>query len=196
MRKTREKFMLGIVKGLVLAACSVSAGAVVAADYQIDPTHSFVEFRVQHLGYSWLYGRFNGVEGSLKYDASAPEASSVSVIIDTTSVDTNHAERDKHLRSADFLGVEKFAQATFTSTAYKGSADAGVLSGILKFHGIEKSIDIPLKKIGEGADPWGGYRAGFHGSYTMTRADFGLDFDLGPASTTVQLELGIEGVRK
>jgi polyisoprenoid-binding protein YceI len=70
------------------------------------------------------------------------------------------------------------------------------MTGVLNFHGVEKTIEIPVEKIGEGEDPWGGYRAGFHGTYTMTRADFGLDYNLGPAATTVVLDLGIEGVRK
>lgn len=178
--------------GLALGM-SATAGA---ADYTIDPTHSFVEFRIQHLGYSWLYGRFNGIAGTMKFDTATPEASAIDVTIETTSLDSNHAERDKHLRSAEFLEVEKFAKATFKSTGYKGSATEGVLSGVLNFHGVEKAIDIPVKKIGEGKDPWGGYRAGFHGTYSMTRADFGVTYDLGPASTTVELELGIEGIKK
>jgi polyisoprenoid-binding protein YceI len=188
--------MIRIVKGLLVALGAAFAGSAMAADYQIDPTHSFVEFRIQHLGYSWLYGRFNGIDGGFTYDAAAPEKSAINVTIDTTSVDSNHAERDKHLRSAEFLDVEKFAKATFKSTGFKGSGEAGTLSGVLSFHGVEKNIEISLKKIGEGEDPWGGYRAGFLGSYTMTRADFGLDYELGPASTTVELELGIEGTRK
>ncbi|MEQ8660368.1 MAG: YceI family protein [Gammaproteobacteria bacterium] len=180
-----------------LAALAVTAAATThAADYAIDPTHSFVEFRVQHLGYSWLYGRFNAVDGSFSHDAANPAGNRITVAIDTRAVDTNHAERDKHLRSADFLGVDAHPAATFKSTGYAGSADKGVLSGVLNFHGVEKAIEIPVVKVGEGPDPWGGYRAGFHGTYTMTRADFGMDFDLGPAATTVQLELGIEGVRQ
>ncbi len=188
--------MKSIVQGLFIGACALFAGQLAAADYKIDPTHSFVEFRIQHLGFSWLYGRFNGIDGSFKYDSAKPETSSITVTIDTTSIDTNHAERDKHLRSAEFLEVDKFAAATFTSTGYKGNAEEGVLSGVLKFHGVEKAIEIPLKKVGEGKDPWGGYRAGFEGKYIMTRADFGLDYELGPAATTVELNLGIEGIRQ
>jgi polyisoprenoid-binding protein YceI len=184
-------------QGLLLALTLGAASApLAAAEYALDPTHSFVEFRVQHLGYSWLYGRFNSLEGTLQYDAGDPAASRVAVTIDTASIDSNHAERDKHLRSADFLGVEAFPKATFTSTGYQGDAERGVMTGVLNFHGVEKTIEIPVEKIGEGEDPWGGYRAGFHGTYTMTRADFGLDYNLGPAATTVVLDLGIEGVRK
>ncbi|MEQ8231665.1 MAG: YceI family protein [Gammaproteobacteria bacterium] len=191
----RSRSPLAIAVGAALGATLVTA-ATQAADYAIDPTHSFVEFRVQHLGYSWLYGRFNAVDGRFSYDTADPAASRIDVRIDTATVDTNHAERDKHLRSGDFLGVDAHPKATFKSTGYKGNAHEGVLSGVLNFHGVEKAIEIPVVKVGEGADPWGGYRAGFHGSYTMTRADFGMDFDLGPAATTVRIELGIEGVRQ
>lgn len=172
------------------------AGIAGAADYEIDPAHSFVEWRIQHLGYSWMYGRFNGIEGQFTYDAAQPGASAVEVTIATDSIDSNHAERDKHLRGEDFLDVGKHPRATFRSTGFEGDANGGVLSGVLSFHGVEKAIEIPIEKVGEGADPWGGYRAGFHGTYTMTRADFGLDYELGPASTTVELVLGLEGVRK
>ncbi len=181
------------LSGLMLAA---SGAAVQAADYQIDPTHSFVQFRVQHLGYSWLYGRFNGIEGTLKFDAAKPADSAIQVTVDANSIDSNHAERDKHLRGGDFLDVAKFPTATFKSTGYKGDGTGGILSGVLSIHGVDKPIDIEIKKLGEGKDPWGGYRAGFSGSYLMTRKDFGLNYDLGPASTTVELTFGIEGIRK
>ena len=185
---------------LFRAACILPLLAVLgsasAADYRIDPTHSFVEFRIQHLGYSWLYGRFNDVSGSFSYDPSKPAASRIEVVIDTASVDSNHAERDKHLRSDEFLGVVRFPEARFRSTAFSGDANGGTVSGVLSFHGVEKTISFPVTKVGEGDDPWGGYRAGFHGSYTMTRADFGIDYNLGPAANAVELQLGIEGVRQ
>lgn len=167
-----------------------------AADYVIDPAHSFVEFRANHLGYSWLYGRFNTLSGEFSHDPANPAANRISVEVDTTTVDTRHAERDKHLRSDDFLSVAKFPKATFKSTKYEGTADAGKLHGELTVHGVTRPVVFEIKKMGEGPDPWGGYRAGFSGSYTMTRKDFGIDYDLGPASTTVELTLGVEGKRK
>ena len=172
------------------------AAVISAAEYTVDPTHSFFEFRIQHLGYSWMYGRFNDVQGTFSYDAKSPEASKIKVMIDTKSIDTNHAERDKHLRGEDFLDVGKFAVATFTSTGFKIDGESAVMMGDLEFHGVKKSIEIPVKKVGEGEDPWGGYRAGFIGTYTMTRADFGVNYELGPASTTVELQLSIEGIRQ
>ena len=167
-----------------------------AADYAIDPTHSFVEWRTQHLGYSWLYGRFNNVDGRFTWDADNPAASAIEVTIDTTSLDSNHAERDKHLRGEDFLDVKKYPQATFKSTGYRGDADGGVLEGVLTLHGVSKPVEFDVKKLGEGGDPWGGYRAGFFATTQIDRRDFGIDRNLGPASNIIELELGIEGVRE
>lgn len=167
-----------------------------AADYNVDPAHSFVEFRVQHLGYSWLYGRFNNVSGEFSHDPSQPQASNINVVIDPASVDTNHAERDKHLRGEDFLTVEKFGKAMFKSTKYTGSAEEGTLEGELTLMGVTKPIAIKVTKLGEGEDPWGGYRAGFIGTYTLDRRDFGNEYKLGPKGWQVHLDLGIEGIRK
>ena len=170
--------------------------AAPAADYTIDPVHSFVEFRAIHLGYSWLYGRFNAVSGEFSHDPANPAANKISVVVDTTTVDTRFAERDKHLRSEGFLEVKKFSTATFKSTGYEGTAESGKLTGNLTVRGISRPITFEIQKMGEGPDPWGGYRAGFTGKYTLTRSDFGIDYDLGPKSTTVELTLGVEGIRK
>lgn len=108
---------------LALGSALMSAGQVMAADYAIDKQgqHAFVNFKISHLGYSWLYGTFKDFDGSFSFDAAKPEASKVNVTLNTASVDTNHAERDKHLRSGDFLNVSKHPQATFTSTAVKST---------------------------------------------------------------------------
>ena len=184
----------------VLAASVLTVGlfgaslSAQAADYAFDKkgAHQFIQFRVQHLGYSWLYGRFNDFDGTFSYDEKDPKSAKVSVTIDTSSVDSNHAERDKHLRSPDFLDVEMFPEATFESTAFDGTK----LTGNLTLHGVTKSIDISVEKIGEGKDPWGGYRAGFEGKTSFKMADFGITKNLGPKSTTVEMILSVEGIKK
>ena len=170
----------------------------VAAEYEIDieGMHAAIQFRIIHLGYSVLTGRFNDFGGSFTWDKGNPGASSVNVTIQTASLDSNHAERDKHLREADFLDVEKYPEATFKSTSYNGDASAGKLDGILTLHGVSKPITIDIEFIGEGDDPWGGYRAGFEGNVTLRRSDFGMMYDLGPRSDEMELDLYIEGVRK
>lgn len=188
-----RKFALGFA-----AVCVLGAGASTAqaAQYKIDPAHSFIQFRVQHLGYSWLIGSFNDLGGSFSYDPASPADSRIDVEINAASVDSNHVKRDKHLRSEDFLEVDKFPTATFKSTGFEGDANGGTLSGELTLHGVSRPISFDVKKIGEGDDPWGGYRAGFQGAMSMTRSDFGIDYNLGPASELVELELFVEGIRE
>ncbi len=193
---TRIAVFYALIGLIITPATGFLSHVAVAADYEIDPAHSFVEFRIQHLGYSWLYGRFNDLSGDFSYDAEQPEASEIDLEIDTASVDTNHAERDKHLRGEDFLNVEEYPKATFKTTQYTGDAEKGTLEGLLTLHGVEKPISIDIEKIGEGPDPWGGYRAGFIGTITLARKDFGIDYDLGSASETMELELSIEGIRQ
>ena len=169
---------------------------VQAASYTIDPSHSFVKFETSHLGISKLSGRFNKIVGKLMFDPAAGDGSqSVEVSIDTNSLDTNWADRDKHLRSGDFFNVEKFTNATFKSTKFSGDASGGTLTGTLTFLGVSKNIKFPITKIGEGKDPWGGYRVGFEGTYKMTRKDFGMDFNLGPAAEFVDVTLQIEAIK-
>jgi polyisoprenoid-binding protein YceI len=185
---------------LALSLGSLLFGAqAMAADYKIDKEgqHAFVNFKISHLGYSWLYGTFKDFDGSFSFDAAKPEESKVKVELQTASVDSNHAERDKHLRSADFLNVDKHPTATFESTSVKstgeGSAD---ISGNLTLNGVTKPVVIAARFIGEGQDPWGGYRAGFEGSTRLKLKDFDIQKDLGPASQEVELIISIEGVRQ
>lgn len=182
------------------AAMFVGATNVSAADYVIDTqgAHAFVNFKIKHLGYSWLHGRFNTFEGQFNYDAKNPNASQISVNIDTASLDSNHAERDKHLRGNDFLNVGKYPQASFKSTAIKFDEDGeeATVTGEFTLHGVTKTITFEIDKIGEGKDPWGGYRVGFEGETSLKLADYGIDYDLGPASTHVDIGLFIEGIRQ
>ncbi|MEL7799743.1 MULTISPECIES: YceI family protein [Idiomarina] len=184
-----------------IAGSTLFTSAAMAEDYKIDTEgqHAFIEFKISHLGYSWLYGRFNDFEGSFSYDENAPENASVNVTIDTSSVDTNHAERDKHLRGDDFLSVSDHPTATFESTKYVPDDDdegEGTLHGNFTLNGVTKEIAIEVEHIGAGEDPWGGFRRGFEGEVDLTLADYGIDYNLGPAAKEVQLTLSIEGVRQ
>lgn len=183
----------------VSAALVLSASAVNAAEYVIDTkgAHAFVNFKIKHLGFSWLHGRFNTFDGEFNYDAEKPNASQIMVNIDTTSLDSNHAERDKHLRGKDFLNVDKYPTATFKSTNITfNNDDSGKVTGDFTLHGVTKSITFDIDKIGEGQDPWGGYRVGFEGETSLKLSDYGINYNLGPASTHVDIGLFIEGIRK
>ncbi|WP_374973209.1 YceI family protein [Spongiibacter marinus] len=187
------KTLLSLTAALLIGL----SGNLHATEYKIDTAgaHAFIQFKIKHLGYSWLHGRFDDFEGRFSYDPKKPEDSDVTVVIDTASVNSNHAERDKHLRGKDFLHVEKYPQARFESTAFipKGNGKAE-LKGQLTLHGVTRDISIDVTEIGGGKDPWGGYRHGFTGTTEFALKDFGIDFDLGPASRTVQMTLDIEGI--
>ena len=184
---------------ILVAGLALGSPALMAADYVIDTkgAHASIKFRVQHLGYSWLYGRFNEFSGKFSYDENAKEKSSVEVSIKTNSVDSNHAERDKHLRGDDFLDVAKFPQAKFISSSYRPGKDGtGILKGKLTLHGVTKPVEIEMHSIGEGKDPWGGYRAGFEGKTRFAMSDFGIMKNLGPKSKDVEMILSVEGIRQ
>ncbi|MGI9353678.1 MAG: YceI family protein [Rhizobiaceae bacterium] len=178
------------------AALALSALPALSASYTVDPAHSFIQFSTIHLGYSKLPGQFNKFSGKLEYDPEkGPESQKISITIDTTSIDTNHADRDKHLRSDDFFKTGSMSVAKFESTKFEGDANGGTLTGDLTLLGVTKEISFPIKKIGEGPDPWGGYRVGFEGEYLLTRKDFGMDFQLGPAAENVDVKLMIEAIK-
>ncbi|MGB0467121.1 MAG: YceI family protein [Pontibacterium sp.] len=187
-----------LISGLTLAGLLIAA-PVQAADYTIDTkgAHASINFRVNHLGTSWLLGRFNDFSGNFSYDAANPAAAKVNVNINTASIDSNHAERDKHLRDADFLDVKQYPTASFTSSSFTEMGDGkALLKGDLTLHGTTKAIEITVSKVGEGKDPWGGYRAGFEGTTEIRMKDFGINYNLGPLAESVYLDLNVEGVRK
>lgn len=188
--------MKKLLLSTLLAAGMTSA---IAAEYVLDTkgAHAAIQFKVSHLGYSWNVGRFNTFDGTLDYDKAKPEAMKVSVEIQTDSIDSNHAERDKHLRGSDFLDVKQFPMAKFVSTSYTPKDDMhGTLTGDFTFHGVTKPISIDVTKLGEGKDPWGGYRVGFTGTAEFSMKAFGVEKSLGPKSDTVYLALDAEWIKK
>lgn len=183
----------------IVAATLALTAPSYAADYVIDSkgAHASINFRIKHLGFSWLVGRFDTFTGTFTYDAKAVDKSAVKVEIDTASVNSNHAERDKHLRGADFLDVSQFPKATFVSKSVNASGDGkATIVGDLTLRGVTKEVAIDAVIVGGGADPWGGQRQGFEGTTKIALADFGVPKDLGPASKEVELTLQVEGVSK
>jgi polyisoprenoid-binding protein YceI len=189
----------GMTALAVALFASVGSPSAMAADYVIDTTnaHASITFKVSHLGFSWIIGRFDKFSGTFSYDDKNPDASTVNVEIDTSSVDTNLALRDKHLRAADLLDTDMFPTAKFESTAVKSTGgNKATITGNLTLHGVTKAITIDAEHVGGGKDPWGGYRDGFTGTTKITLADYGILRNLGPATKDVELILNIEGVRK
>ncbi|WP_298768563.1 YceI family protein [uncultured Shewanella sp.] len=184
---------------MTLSTSLLFGGMAQAADYVIDTqgAHASIEFRVSHLGYSFVVGRFNEFEGEFSFDKDKLADAKVNVIINTASVDSNHAERDKHLRGGDFLNVDKFPKASFTSTSVVDKGEGNfIINGDFTLNGVTKPLAIKAHEIGEGKDPWGGYRAGFEGTTEFALKDYNIKMDLGPASSHVKLDLVVEGIKQ
>ncbi len=184
----------------LLSTFILTSNITQAAEYVVDSkgAHASVNFKIQHLGYSWLTGRFDTLEGTFNYDPKNIDKSTIEMKVDVSSINSNHAERDKHLRSDDFLNTDKFNEATFKSMSVKDLENNQLsVTGLLTLHGVSKPIVILVEKIGEGKDPWGGERVGFSGKARLTLADFGIDSSkLGEASSFVELDIHLEGIKK
>lgn len=146
--------------------------------WKIDPVHSHIEFSVRHLMITTVKGRFTGVDGTVAIDEADVTDSTVDVRIDASTIDTREPQRDAHLRSADFLDVEKFPHLTFKSTRITGrKGDEFTLVGDLTIHGVTREVALSVTDEGRGKDPWGGERAGFSASTKINRKDYGLTWN-------------------
>lgn len=142
--------------------------------WNIDPTHSHIEFAVKHLMISTVKGRFDDVEGTITIAANDPSRSSVNATIKAASIDTRTGQRDDHLRSSDFLHAEKFPDLTFASTRITGDTDDFKVTGQLTIRGVTREITLDATEEGSGKDPWGGERIGFSAKTKLDRRDYGL----------------------
>ena len=147
-----------------------------AGTWTIDASHSEVGFTVRHL-MSKVRGQFRTFEGTLTV-ADNPLESSVTATIDLSSVDTRNEQRDDHLRSNDFFSVEDSQTMTFESTEIVDRNGELVARGNLTIKDVTKPVDLSLDFLGVGNDPWGGTRAGFEGTTTISRKEWGVDFNI------------------
>jgi polyisoprenoid-binding protein YceI len=171
-----------------------------AGTWTIDQVHSEVGFTARHMMVSKVRGRFGAFSGEI-VTGEAPTQSTVSAEIDLRSIDTNNAQRDEHIRSADFFEVETYPTMTYRSTGIREDGDGGYLvDGELTLNGVTTSVELQLEIGGFGPDAFGGYRAGFSAQATINRRDFGVNFnaalETGGAvvSDKITISLEIEGV--
>ncbi len=157
-----------------------TATAINTGTWIVEPVHSEVGFTVRHLGMSKVRGRFNSFTGTVQI-GDEPSASSVTAEVDLSSVDTNNADRDGHLTSGDFFNAETHPKMTFVSTSITNDA----LAGNLTINGITKPVEFDLDVYGSTVDMYETTRAGFSASGTISRGDFGIDFNA---------PLGLDGV--
>jgi polyisoprenoid-binding protein YceI len=170
--------------------------------FVLDKTHTQVGFISRHLMVSKVRGRFNDYEGTIVV-ADDPAQSSVEVIIQAASINTNDETRDKHLRTNDFLNAEEFPTLAFRSTKVElGSSNGWKVTGDLTIRGITRQVVLDVEFEGVIQDPWGNQRLGFAASGTIDRNDFGVSFNAAletggfVVSPTVKLEIEAEAVRQ
>ncbi|MGZ4694130.1 MAG: YceI family protein [Acidimicrobiales bacterium] len=168
----------------------------VAGTWTIDPVHSEVGFSVRHMMVSKVRGKFTTFEGSI-VTTENPLESSVTATVDLASIDTGNEDRDNHIRSADFFETDKHTTMTYRSTGVRVDGDDYVLDGEITLKGITKSVPFKLEVNGFGPDAYGGVRNGFTATGTISRSDFGVDFNAAMETggvvvgdkVTIQLEI-------
>jgi polyisoprenoid-binding protein YceI len=181
--------------GALLAAPLVAS----AAEFQIDPNHSAVGFKIRHL-VSRVPGQFHDFSGTVDFDEKHPEKSRVNAVIQAASIDTRVERRDKDLRSAHFFEVDKYPTLSFASTKVRQGKDGHLtLEGKLTMHGVSKPVSLDVEKLGE-QEFMGKKHVGFEAHGTLDRKDYGIVWNkaLDSGGTLlgdeVQLELQIEAV--
>jgi polyisoprenoid-binding protein YceI len=147
--------------------------------YQIDPAHSGVHFSVRHLMLSNVRGTFSGVKGTVIYDSADPSATQVDATIDAATISTGDPKRDGHLKSADFLDVEKYPAITFKAKRTEKTGDAEFkVTGDLTIHGTTREVILTVEDVSsEAKDPWGGTRIGASAKTKIDRQQFGVTWN-------------------
>jgi polyisoprenoid-binding protein YceI len=169
--------------------------------YQIDTTHSSVDFSIRHLVIAKVRGRFAQFSGTVELDETNVAKSSVRAEIIATSISTNEDKRDAHLRSADFFDVEQFPLITFASSAITEHGGELRITGALTIHGVTKEVELAVEQLGATKDPWGNQRVAFSAHGTINRKDFGLHWNQAleaggvVVGEKVELSLDIQAVR-
>lgn len=147
--------------------------------WNLDPVHSVVEFKVRHMMMSNVKGQFTGISGLLTFDEANPTQSRVEASIDVATIKTRDPQRDTHLKSVDFLDVEKYPNLTFTSTSVKRTgAEEGTVTGNLTIHGVTREVVFDVEGPTQpGKDPWGNLRVGVSATTKISRKEFGLTWN-------------------
>lgn len=177
------------------------AGTAFAADaYEVDPTHAWVSFKTSHNGWANAHGTFKSVSGTISFDKEDVTKSTIELKIDPASIDTNHAQRDTHLKSPDFLNVEEFPEITFKSTGIEKTGDkTAKVTGDLTLAGTTKPVTLDVTWNAESALPWDAktIKTGFSATGGFNGLDFGISkltgFGLGP---DFALDIDLEAIKK
>lgn len=170
--------------------------------WTVDPAHSTVGAVAQHLGISSVHGRFTDFTAAIEIAPDEVTKSRVEAVIRAASIDTGNGMRDSHLRSEDFLDVEKYPEITYRSTGLTAAGqDRWTVHGELTLHGVVRPVDLDLAYLGTGSDPWGGTRAAFRATTELRREDFAMNYNqvvqagIAAIGTTLKVELDVQAVQ-
>ena len=159
-------------------ATPATAATAATSTWNIDPAHSAAEFKVKHMMISNVRGKFSGISGVLHRVDADHTQSTLEVSIDVSTVNTQDAQRDGHLKSPDFFHVEQFPAMTFKSTHIEKKGDGFAVTGDLTIHGVTKPAVLNVEEVSEPAkDPWGNTRIGLNATAKINRKDFGLTWN-------------------
>jgi len=182
-------------KILVLVSALLLPVGSMAASYTIDPTHTYPNFTVDHLGFSTLHGRFGKTTGKLNLD-QAKGTGSVEIVIDVASIDTGFKKRDDHLRSPDFFNAVEFPEITFKSTKVTFQGKGVTVVGNLTIMGVTKSVSLAVASVNCGVHPFNKKQVcGFDATAQLKRSDFGMKYALPAVGDVVNLAIEVEATK-
>ena len=186
------------MKNLIILAAlaTLPLKAVIAADYTVDSTHTYVSFSVSHLGFSTMRGKFNEQTGSLQFDPAAKKAE-VMIEIDASSIDTGYGKRDAHLQSPDFLNAVENPTITFMSTSATWDGDKpATVTGDLTLMGVSKPVTLTITSMKCGPNPFSKKETcGFDATGSITRSDFGVNYGIPAIGEVLDLQIEFEAVK-
>jgi polyisoprenoid-binding protein YceI len=201
--RIRRMQYVGVKKAFQTIVLFFLAECVYGADhFVLDPPNTSVTFAVRHLMINNVKGSFTDVSGTIDYDSEDITRSSVDATIKSATINTGNADRDKHLRSADFLDVEKFPQIRFKSSRIEKRAENYVAIGTLTIRGVSREVVLPFNFLGQIKDPFGHIKIGAEASLTLDRRDYGISWskimDNGGlvVANEVKIEISFEAVKK
>ncbi len=177
----------------VTAIALLPLNSLLAANYTIDPGHTYVSFAINHLGFSTMRGKFNQQSGSMTYDPASKKAS-VTIEIDAASIDTGHEKRDEHLRSPDFLNTVENPTITFKSTKASWNGDTlSSVSGDLTVMGVSKPVTLKVEAVNCGKHPFNNKQVcGFDATGSINRNDFGVTYGSPGVGDVMDLQISVE----
>ncbi len=164
--------------------------------YTIDNAHTSVVFAVSHFGLSYTYGRFNECSGEFEMNSGELATQGFTFKINAASIDTNHEERDDHLKGPDFFDTQQFPEITFVTTGFTKTDGVYQVAGELTMLGQTQPLAMPVNLVGIGKGPFGKQRAGFFTKFTIKRSDFGMDKMQGQIGDNISVTFSFEGIKK